>query len=354
MLARQAWRAVCFFVAGVVTFYPTAVPEFNSDCAPKSVRLVAELSLPPPTNAKTAFVDTLSFAPNSHKLYAGYTSENLIIAFDTLKNEIVATISDLPNVRGIAFVPGLKIGFTCNRLHRSIGVVDLKTNALIRIIEIEGEPEAILYDPKVKLIYVADSAGKAGLLIDPETQKIVANIPLGGTPESVRVDPKSGLIYQILSDTEEAAVIDPIARAVVKRFKTTGGERPAGLALDSKNHRIFIACENGILLIMNSDSGEIASSVPIGKGADTADFDPKWKRVYTANGQSGTMSVLEESGKDYYSALEEVETRVGARALAVDLKSHRIYLSNGDKISVYEPIRVPRNAETGASPGTPF
>ncbi len=350
MSIGQAWRAVGLLVFGASTFCASATTKLVSEYPSKSVRLIAELSLPPPTKTKNAFVDTLAFAPKSHTLYAGYASENLIVAFDTEKSELVASISDLPNVRAIAIIPEMKIGFTCNRLDKSIGVVDLKTNALLRKIEIEGEPSAILYDSKVKLIYVADSLGKAGLLIDPETQKIVANIPLGGMPESARADPKTGLIYQILSDTQEVAVIDPVNRSVSKRYKTIGGESPAGLALDSANRRLFIACENGILLMMDADSGEIVASCPIGKGADTADYDPKWKRAYTANGRSGTMSVVEETTKNSCSALEDVETFPEARSLVIDPGTHRIYLSHGDKIAIYTPLKVPRNANLNLSP----
>ena len=350
MTIRLAWRAVCFLVFGAATFCASATAELVSEYSPKSVLLVAELSLPHPTNAKSAFVDTLTFAPNSHTLYAGYASENLLVAIDASKNELVASISDLPNVRAIAVIPEMKIGFTCNRLDKSISVVDLKTNVSLRKIVIEGEPSTILYDSKVKLIYVADSVGKAGLVIDPETQKVVANIPLGGTPESARADLKSGLIYQILSDTQEVAVIDPVDRSVSKRFKIVGGENPAGLALDSAHRRIFVACENGILLMMNADSGEIVASCPIGKGADTADYDSKWKRVYTANGRSGTMSVVEETSKNSCTVLEEVETFPEARSLVVDPATHRIYLSHSDKIAVYTPLKVPRNAHLESSP----
>ncbi len=350
MLTRLAWRAVCFLVSVAATFCATATAELFPQYPPKSVRLIAELSLPLPTNAKNAFVDTLTFAPKSHTLYAGYTSENMIVAFDASTNKLVASISDLPNVRAIAIVPELKIGFTCNRLDKSISVVDLKTNASIRKIEIEGEPATILFDSKVKLIYVVDSVGRAGLLIDPETQKIVANIPLGGTPESARADLKTGLIYQILSDTQEVVVIDPIDRSVSKRFKVIGGESPAGLALDSQNRRIFITCENGILLMMDSDSGEIVASSSIGKGADTADYDSKWKRVYTANGRSGTMSVVEERSKNSCSVLEDIETFPEARSLVVDPGTHRIYLSYGDKIAAYAPLKVLQNVHENSSP----
>ncbi len=330
---------LCALVFPLVFRLSSALQTPDAPPLAQTVRLLATIELPPPVLTKIGYIDYLAISSRERKLYANYTSENSLVVIDLNKNELLATIPDLTNVRGVALVSDLRLGFASARRGRSVEVVDLKKNSLLDRIELEGEPDAILYNSRAKLVYVANSSGNSGIFIDPETQKAIATIPLGGRPEYAQSDPKTGYIFQALADTGEIVVIDPKLRTILKRFKVEGGESPTALSYDSRSHRLFIGCQNEKLIVMNSETGEILSTLPIGKGVDFADFDPKWRRIYTANSESQTMSVIEQKSLNEYISLETVPTYSEAHSLLIDPGSHRIYLVHGSSIAVYAPTK---------------
>jgi DNA-binding beta-propeller fold protein YncE len=135
-------------------------------------------------------------------------------------------------------------------------------------------------------------------------------------------------------------VVDPQKRAVVARYKVAPGSEPTGLALDAANHRLFCACGNEKLVVLDADTGKVITSLPIGAGVDFAAYDAALHRVYTANGGSGTMTVIHQATADQYSVMENVPTHRGGHALAVDPTTHRVYVTyGGSEILVYDAVQ---------------
>ena len=300
----------------------------------KMVRPVAAIHLP----GNGGFTDYLIVSPQDHRLYAGYRTENKLFVVDTQTNSVVASIGDLPKVCSVALVPELHLGFTSNRGEDKVGVIDLATNKLLRKIPGGHGPDAIIYNAAAKLACVSNHEGRSITLIDAATEK-GTTIPLGGLAEYVQVDPKTGTIYQNLEDTSEVVVIDPKKQAIIARYKTAPGQEPTGLALDSEHHRLFAACGNEKLVVLDADNGKVIATLPIGAGVDFAAYDPGLRRIYTANGRSGTMTVIRQDSADQYSVVENVPTHRGGHALAVDPVTHRIYVTyGGSEIDVYEAV----------------
>jgi YVTN family beta-propeller protein len=300
----------------------------------KTVRPVGAIHLP----GNGGFTDYLIISPQEHRLYAGYRTENKLFVIDTQTDSVVASIGDLGKVCSIALVPELHLGFTSNRGEDKVGVIDLATNKLLRKIPGGHGPDAIIYNAAAKLVCVSNHEGRSITLIDAATEK-GTTIPLGGLAEYVQADAKTGIIYQNLEDTGEVVVIDPNKHAVIARYKTTPGEEPTGLALDAEHHRLFSACGNEKLVVLDADSGKVIATLPIGAGVDFAAYDPGLRRIYTANGRSGTMTVIRQDSADQYSVVENVPTHRGGHALAVDPVTHRIYVTyGGSEIDVYEAV----------------
>ncbi len=107
------------------------------------------------------------------------------------------------------------------------------------------------------------------------------------------------------------------------------GEGPTGLALDNETHRLFSACDNKLMVIVDAESGKVVSTVPIGERVDGAAFDPELKYIYTSNGE-GTMTVIEEDNKDSFEVVENFQTQKGAKTIAVNRKTHHIYMSTAN------------------------
>jgi DNA-binding beta-propeller fold protein YncE len=300
----------------------------------KSLKLVGTIHLP----GSGGFTDYLIVSPEAHRLYAGYRTENKLVVVDTQTNNVVASIGDLAKVCSVALVPERNLGFTSNRGEDKLGVIDLAANKLLRKIPGGHGPDAIIYDAAVNLVCVSNHEGRAITLVDPATEK-PQTISLGGLAEYLQADPKTGMIYQNLEDTSEVVVIDPKKGAVVSRFKTAPGEEPTGLALDAEHGRLFSACGNEKLIILDAHSGKVIATLPIGAGVDFAAYDAALGRIYTANGRSGTITVIHQDSPDKYTVLENARTHRGGHALAVDPSSHRIYVTyGGNEIDVYEAL----------------
>src|SRR5262249_44750360 len=177
--------------------------------ASKTVKLIATIHLP----GKGGFTDYLILSPETHRLYAGYRTENKLVVVDTETNTVVTSIGGLSKVCSVALVPESKLGFTSNRADDTVGVIDLTTNKLLRKLPGGHGPDAIIYNPAAKIVCVSDHEGRSITLIDVATEK-GRTIPLGGLAEYVQADPKTGIIYQNLEDTSEVVVTDPKKNAV--------------------------------------------------------------------------------------------------------------------------------------------
>jgi DNA-binding beta-propeller fold protein YncE len=334
-LSRFVLKALAALIALLVLVIVAFNIYLSTRPDAKTVKPVAIISVPGPFQIGRPFIDYLTVSGS--RLYAGFASRGLVAVIDTATNQPVATVDGLPRAHGIAVVPDRNLGFASASGDNTVGVFDLTTHRLLQKIPAGLDPDAIIYDEKSHLVYVGDHDGKTGALIDPARNKIIASIALGGEPEYPQADPDSGLIYQNLEDSSEVVVVDPQKQTVIKRYKTAPGEGPTGLALDAANHRLFSACRNKHLVVLNADSGEVVAVLPIGAGVDGADYDPVLRRVYTANG-AGTMTVIQQDSADRYRVLENAPTHFGGHSLVVDRSTHRIYVAYFGSIAAYDPL----------------
>ena len=92
------------------------------------------------------------------------------------------------------------------------------------------------------------------------------------------------------------------------------------------------------MVVSDADKGAVVTTVPIGDGPDAAAFDPGLMRIYSSNGGDGNLTVISDSA-DTYKVLENVETQKRARTMALDTKTHHIYLPTSDFMPMH-PIRA--------------
>ena len=97
------------------------------------------------------------------------------------------------------------------------------------------------------------------------------------------------------------------------------------MALDTKNRRLFVGCHNKVMAVMNPDTGKVITTSPIGEGVDSTWFDPGLSYVFNSNGE-GTVTVIHQESADKYTVVDTVKTQTGSRTMALDLKTHQIFL----------------------------
>ncbi len=185
-----------------------------------------------------------------------------------------------------------------------------------------------MYDPYSEKIIVCDGKSKDLTIIDPADSKVVHTITLGGKPETAVTD-EAGNIYINIEDKNEIAVVNAKTWAVEKRWPIGHGQEPTGLAIDVKTKRLFAGCGNKLLIVLNAGNGKVVKELAIGDGCDGVAFDAPLKDVFTANGD-GTLTVIHEQTGNDINVIDNVPTKKGARTLAVDEKTHKVYLPTAD------------------------
>jgi YVTN family beta-propeller protein len=264
---------------------------------------------------------------------------------DLDKNAVAGEIADTPGVHAFVAVPEFQRGFSSNGKEAKSSVVDLTTLKTISKIDTGQDPDAIAYDSRHKEVYVFNHTGNSATVIDAKSATVTATIPLGGSPEFAVVDEKAGRIYCNIEDKSEVAVIDSTKHEVVARWPIAPGEEASGIALDAAHHRLFATCHNKMMVMVDTQSGKVVANVAIGAGVDGCAFDEANQLAFASCGD-GTMTIAKEEMPQKLTVVQTLRTERGARTMALDPKTHRIYLPSAQ----FEPAPSPA---PGASPSRP-
>lgn len=267
--------------------------------------------------------DYLNIDPESHHLFISRSTH--VIVIDAESGKAVGDIPDTPGVHGIALANDLGRGFTSNGREGSVSIFDLKTLKPISKVQAVGEnPDAILFDPATKRIFTFNGRSHNSTAIDAASGNIVGKIELGGKPE-FGVSAGEGELFVNLEDKSELLALDSKELKVKSRWPLAPCESPSGLAIDKKNRRLFVGCDNKMMAVVNADTGKVITTLPIGDGVDADRFDPDNKLAFASCGE-GVLTVVKEESPEKFSVLQNVKTERGARTMALDPKTHKIYV----------------------------
>jgi DNA-binding beta-propeller fold protein YncE len=267
--------------------------------------------------------DYLTVDPQSHHLFISRSTH--VIVIDANSGNQVGDIPDTPGVHGIALANDLDRGFTSNGREGTVSIFDLKTLKPISKVQSVGEnPDAILFDPATKRVFTFNGRSHNSTSIDAASGNIVGKIELGGKPE-FGVSTGEGELFVNIEDKSELVALDPKELKVKSRWPLAPCESPSGLAIDKKNRRLFVGCDNKMMAVVNADTGKVITTVPIGEGVDADRFDPDKKLAFASCGE-GILTVVKEDSPDKFSVAQNVKTEHGARTMELDPRTHKIYL----------------------------
>jgi DNA-binding beta-propeller fold protein YncE len=246
------------------------------------------------------------------------------VVIDTENDTVVGEISNTNGVHGIAVAKDLGRGFISDGRENAVTIFDLKTLKTLDTVKVRKNPDAIIYDPATKRVFTFNGGSADSTAIDAASGKIAGTIALGGTPEFA-VSNEKGMIFVNIEDKSEVVEFDSRSLAIKNRCSIAPGEEASGMAIDLKTHRLFIVCSNKKMIVLSTENGKVVGDLPIGNGTDAAAFDPETKLAFSSNGE-GTVTVVSEGAKDKFSVIENISTQRGARTMALDTKTHKIYL----------------------------
>jgi YVTN family beta-propeller protein len=287
--------------------------------------------------------DILTIDSNAQRLYLSHATK--VVVVDLSKNAVVGEIADTPGVHGFLAVPEVQRGFSSNGKENKASVVDLKTLRTISKIETGESPDALVYDSKRGEVYIFNHRGNSVTIIDAKTSNVVATVSLGGGPEFAAIDSAADRVYVNIEDKSEVVAIDTTKHEVVAHWPLAPGEEPSGIAFDAAHHRLFSTCHNKMMTMLDTQSGKVVGTTAIGTGVDGAAFDDATQLVFASCGE-GVTNIVKEETPEKLRAVQTLKTERGARTMALDLKTHRIYLPSAK----FEPAPSP---SPGASPARP-
>lgn len=286
--------------------------------------------------------DYLVADPDNHRVFVSRSTHVMVVDVDSGK--VAGDIPDTAGVHGIALAPDLNRGFTSNGKANTATIFDLKTLATIGTVKTGENPDAILYDASTKRVFTFNGRSHDATAIDAAAGNVLGTIELGGKPEFAVAD-GSGKIFVNIEDKSEIVVFDAKELKVLARWPLAPGEEPSGLAFGAKSKRLFTVCGNEKMVVLDSENGKVVATLPIGKGVDAAAFDAGNGLAFASNGD-GTLTVVRMSDGEKFEVQDNVATGRGARTMALDAKSHVIYLPAAE----YEPQAEAKEGKDGKRP----
>lgn len=292
-----------------------------SPSAAGTYRIIAQF----PIGGNDAGYDYLRVDAPTRRVFVAHLNRVEVLDADT--GAKLGEVAGMHGVHGIEIIPELGKGYTSNGLDRTVTVFERSTLRVRKIIRYTGvKPDAIQYDPDSRRLYVVNGGASGDVtVIDPASDAIVDTIDLGGAK-----------LEQIAFDGKGRAFVNDEGKSVIHVFDTHtlqplgtwtlgGCEEPTGMAIDRAHHRVFAACGNEKLAVLDSEDGHVVATPRIGSDPDGAVFEPRTQRVFTSN-KEGTLSVLRELSPDRYETVQTLATQPGARTLALDETTGRLYL----------------------------
>jgi YVTN family beta-propeller protein len=272
--------------------------------------------------------DYLTVDSAKKRLFISRATRVDVVSLET--GMLIGSIPDTQGVHGIALAPALNRGFTSNGRSNTVTAFALDTLKVIQEAKVSGRnPDAILYEPSGKHVFTFNGASKDVTVLDASSLTVVATIPVPDKPEFAARDGRGQIFVNIESDPGQMVVIDTQKLNVKSTWPLPGCNSPSGLAIDSAHRRLFSVCDGKVMAITDATSGKQAALVPIGEHPDAAAYDKKRAVVFSSNGE-GTLSVVHQESADQYAVVQTLQTQRGARTMALDDATGKVYLVTGD------------------------
>jgi DNA-binding beta-propeller fold protein YncE len=237
--------------------------------------------------------------------------------------KVVGKVAGMEGTSGLLPLPEFGRGYAMNGEAGTVVIVDLKTLAKIGSVKAGKDPDSFTYDPVTKRVFVMNSSSANATAINAREGTFAGTVALGGQPEAAVSDGK-GKVYVNITDKDEIVEVDAETMKVTHRWPLMQGTGPSGLAIDRKNRRLFSACDNQRMVIMNADNGKVIAALRTGAGTDGAGFDPESGNAFASAGGAGTLTIIHEDSPESFRVLEELDTQSGARTMTVDSKTHNV------------------------------
>jgi DNA-binding beta-propeller fold protein YncE len=305
--------------------------------AESAYHLVKTISLPGDKGWDYALADS-----SNRRLYVTHGDRVMVLDMDA--DTLVGQVAPLQGIHGVALAPNLGRGYISDGKAGAVVSFDLKTLEILKVIPGRDDADAIIFEPATQQVFAFNGDDKSATVIDALTDSVVATLDLGGKPEFDAVDGK-GLVYVNLVDKSELLTIDAKGHKIIRRSPSAPGEHPASLSMDVEGGNLFSGCHNQKAVVLDAATGKVKQVLAIGDRVDASVYDPVAGEIFHSCGD-GTVSVAQKAADGSFSVLAPIVTKKGSRTMALDLKTHKLYLASAD----FEPAPITTTAQPHTRP----
>jgi hypothetical protein len=206
---------------------------------------------------------------------------------------------------------------------------------LQQTIKLGDDADNLRFDAASRLVWAGYGSGALAAISDDG--QVVANIRLSAHPESFQLERNGPRIFVNLPRSRQVAVIHRDKKAVIATWSTGLDFSNFPMTADEQSKRLFIVCRiPARVLVMDTDSGKIASKMPTVGDSDDVFYDSARHRLYVTGG-GGAVVVYDQRNRDQYDQIASMRTGDGART--------SLFVPEADRLFVAVPHRGAQPAE---------
>ena len=273
-------------------------------------------------------IDHFTADVKGRRLFVAALGNDTVEVLDVGANRRVRSLSGFGEPQGLAYVPESNRLYVANGTGNRVDVLDGTALSSIKRLERLDDADNVRYDSAARTIVVGYGKGALRFL-KAESAEAMGDIKLAGHPESFQLDAATKRIYVNVPTARQVAVVDPEKGAVTATWPVRGARSNFPMALDAQHKRLFVGARSpAVLLVYDTDAGNLISKISIGGDADDVFFDAARKRIYVICGE-GRVEVLRQHTPDRYALESSINTAPRART--------GLFVEEHDKLYVAAP-----------------
>jgi DNA-binding beta-propeller fold protein YncE len=287
--------------------------------------LVCTGFIPIPPGANPGF-DHADVFPPGRRLYVAHTGADRIEVLDCATRSYMHALSaELPSVAGVLIDEQHDLLFSSDRAAARVSVFRCSDEQLFGQVEVGPHPNGLAYDRRGRRLYSFNLGQPVGenctaSVVELDSTEVIAELALPGRPRWAVYDEERQRVYANIQTPAQIVVIDCERAAIVHAFDVPS-DGPHGLWLDSG--RLFCAADGGALVVLERDSGDVLTTLPLAGMPDVVMHDPQLRRLYVAIGDPGVVCSFDSGRLD---PVETIETEPGAHTSGWDPVDRCLYV----------------------------
>ncbi len=246
-----------------------------------------------------------------HRLFVCATTNQTVEVVDLDTGKIIKSLpGDKP--AATCFAPDLDL--LCVSRGKTVQFYDANSFAVLTSLAMSGSVDELHYDPAAKQIFTGcmtiPTEGIAA--IDLVQRKVLGMVNLSH-PQGFCLEEGGDRLFACSPQASQISIMDRKKLTAASPWKLTEVRSNYPVAYDAATHRLFVGCRKPAkLVVFNTDTGDAIATVDTGKDTDDLSFDPANKRIYVACGE-GVISVVQQDDANHYRNIATVKTASGGR-----------------------------------------